>query len=104
MKTTIYKSINERIYCDYSNDCLYRGIVMVSKTDEVKNLRGDKFVLKEGDYVYLYEDIGEGDYIVFEGYIIPNTFNSGPCKWFCKLVGEHRYIEYWDEYNKRFGM
>ena len=103
MKTTIYKSIDERIYCDYSNDRLDRDIVMVSKTDEVKNLRGDKFVLKEGDYVYLYEDIGEGDYIVFEGYIIPNTFNSGPCKWFCKLVGEHRHIEYWDEYNKRFG-
>ena len=109
MKTTIYKPAEERIWADISNESnVDSDIVGLTQSDEVKDFFGNSVIIHEGDYVYLYEDMrednGEVSYIFFEGYVIPNPYDFLPYKWCCKLIGDKRYFEYSDEYNKRFGM
>lgn len=102
--------LEERIFADIDNEQIEfndgcRG-VGISKTDCVKNFKGENILLKDNDYIYLYMDIGEDgfgniDYVFAEGHIImhPDFPHKTPCKWCCKYVGD---VLYMDEYQNYF--
>ncbi|MDR1911504.1 MAG: hypothetical protein LBQ52_04050 [Helicobacteraceae bacterium] len=77
------------------------NIVLLSKTDEIIGFNGQIKKIAEGDYVFLYMDIGEGDYVFSEGIVIKNPYLSDYpiCKWCCKLLYG---IEYMSAYQASF--
>ncbi|MDF0607144.1 hypothetical protein HZU77_016115, partial [Neisseriaceae bacterium TC5R-5] len=102
--TKKYKGLNERVYADFDNECIFdANIVGLTFTEEVENFHGEKIHLQEGEYIYLYMGIDKflPEYVVAEGHVISNPYSSRQYKWCCKLVGD---IEYLENYNKRFGI
>ena len=98
-----YVEIAKRIDVDFDNEGRFAwDIIGLTKYDYIQNLSGEKIELFEGQYVYLCMKTDDNplDYVVAEGTVIRNTFNSKPCKWYCKIVGK---IEYIDDYNQKFG-
>jgi hypothetical protein len=95
-----YKGVKERILVDLDNERPYHSdIVGLARNNEVTDFQGNSIILQGGEYVYLYTE-SPPDYIFAEGVVIPNPYEDLSYKWCCSLVGE---IEYFEDYNKRFG-
>ncbi|MCL2872817.1 MAG: SAM-dependent methyltransferase [Betaproteobacteria bacterium] len=95
-----YQPKQWRIFADTDNERPFdSNIVGLTKNDEVSDFSGRAILIKEGDYLYLYMDCGNGDCIFSEGLVIKNPYPTKPYKWCCKLSGE---IEYMSEYEGRF--
>ena len=95
-----YKPKELRIFADTDNERPFdENIVGLTKNDEVVDFLGHIVSIKENDYLYMYMDCGDGDYVFTEGVVIKNPYPTKPYKWCCKLLGE---IEYMSEYEKKF--
>ncbi|MDR3212933.1 MAG: hypothetical protein LBT71_03285 [Azoarcus sp.] len=98
---SVYVPKEQRYWVDIGNDRPYDwDIVLLSKTDEVEGFDGKMKTIKEGEYIYLFTDIGDGEFCFVEGIVIKNPYADIPvCKWCCEIVGE---IEYDKDYEARF--
>lgn len=96
----VYQPKESRISADFDNERPYdEDVVGLTKTDEVSAFGGRKVEIKEGDYIYLYMDVGDGDYVFSEGAVIRNPYSSKPYRWCCQLKRE---LEYMSEYELKF--
>lgn len=96
----VYKPKEARVFADFDNERPFdEDVVGLTKTDEVSLFGGGKIEIKEGDHVYLYMDVGDGDYVFSEGVVISNPYSSKPYRWCCKLTCE---LEYMSEYDAKF--
>ncbi|WP_038354619.1 hypothetical protein [Escherichia marmotae] len=113
----VYRNLRHRVYADMDNEHIEFDLISsficgsgvgLSKSDAINDFSGEKIVLREGDYIYLYMEVGVGEsgameYVFAEGYILPhpNYDATTPCKWCCKYVGD---VEYMEDYIKNFMM
>ena len=98
----VYRGLEGRIFADFDNERVFDfNIVGLSQTNEVLNFEGHRVVLKEQDFVYLYMQVDEflAQYVVAEGKVIANPYESKPYRWCCQLTTE---IEYFEDYQQRW--
>jgi hypothetical protein len=78
-----------RIKVDF-NELLESNLLLLSKTDVVEDSSGAKIQLHEGLTVSIYEfnhyDNGDKEYLLAEGVVVLNTFQTNPvAKWCCRI-------------------
>jgi hypothetical protein len=93
----------ERYFADMDNERPFdEDIVGLAKTDEVLGFTGKIRTIKEWDYIYLYMDIGDDDFVFSEGVVIKNPYPSKQYKWCCKLLRPIEYMsDYFEEIEKK---
>jgi hypothetical protein len=94
-----YVPKEERYFADMDHERPFdENIVGLTQTDEITGFSGNMRIIKELDYIYLYMDIGDDDFVFSEGIVIKSPYPSKPYKWCCKLL---RPIEYVSDYSNR---
>ena len=99
----MYHALKGRVFADFDNEMIQDiSIVGLTQTDEVEDFDGNTVLLNNQDYVHLYMVIDEEspEYVISKGYVIPNPYDFKLYKWCCKLTSK---IEYFDDYNRKFG-
>lgn len=81
-----------RIKVDF-NELMEKDLVLLSKTNEVKDSAGQKITLQVGKQIAIYEynhyESGEKEYLLAEGIAVLNEVQESPiAKWCCR-INEH---------------